>query len=154
MIITSLETITSQALISPGIQKALDFLRQTIGKDLPNGRIEIDGANVYALVQSYLTKPELAHPRFEAHRKYIDLQFVVAGKELLGWAPLEKMAATEAYDPTKDVQHGTVATEEAAFVPIAAGRMVVIYPCDAHAPGLVAGQPAPVKKIVIKVAVS
>jgi len=153
MIITSLETITSQALISPGIQKALDFLRQTIGKDLPNGRIEIDGANVYALVQSYTTKPENASPRFEAHRKYIDFQYVVSGKELLGWAPLDKMAATDVYDPAKDVQHGTVSVDEAAFVPLTSGGMVVVYPWDAHAPGLAAGQPAPVKKIVIKVAV-
>jgi biofilm protein TabA len=92
-------------------------------------------------------------PRFEHHRRYIDIQFIVAGEEVIGWAPADRMQVTEAYDPEKDIAFGTVPAGEATPVRLAAGELAVLYPEDGHAPRLAAGRPSPVFKIVVKVAV-
>lgn len=151
MITATLENITQQALITPRIQKALEFLRQPQNVSLPDGRYEIDGAEIFAIVQSYDTKSEKEDPTFEAHRKHIDLQYVLSGKECFGWAPLDKLAVTIPYQPEKDILYGAVGTEDAGFVTLSAGEMILVYPWDAHAPGLAVEASAPVRKMVIKI---
>jgi len=152
MIISDLEHIARQAAVSPGLEKALAFLRQPGARTLPDGKYELDGARVFAIVQRYSTV-KTAGPKFEAHRKYIDVQFMAEGAELIGWAPLERLAVTEAYDGEKDICFGSV--PEAGWAPLRleAGQLAVLYPEDAHAPRLAAGVPEPVTKIVVKIAV-
>ena len=152
MIVTNLSHIAHQAATSSGIQKALDFLERARDEEPPDGRVTIDGSAVYALVQSYESKPENDNPTFEAHRKYIDIQYVVSGKEVLGWAPLDALTVTVPYDGEQDALLGTVPLTAATFVQFVAGQAIVLYPTDAHAPGLAAGTPSPVKKIVVKIA--
>lgn len=153
MIVCNLSEFSEQVVLNERMMKALEYLRQAQGLDLSDGRMEIDGSQVYALVQSYDSKPKTDQPRFEAHRRYIDIQFIVSGKEHIGWAPLEAMQAVTDYNEAKDVFHGTVEPEAITFVKITAGQLAVLYPCDAHAPGFSIGTPAPVKKIVVKVLV-
>jgi YhcH/YjgK/YiaL family protein len=150
MIATDLEHAALQVNFSPPLRKAFEFLQQTQTKDLPDGRIDIDGNRVYALVQSYESRPQNANPTFEAHRNYVDVQYVVSGSEIIGWAPLDQITITEAYDKELDTLFG-VAPGEYTPVRLSAGQLVVLYPVDTHAPGLAAGEPSPVKKIVIKV---
>src|SRR5210317_929538 len=85
---------------TPGFEEALDFLR-SCPPGQPDGRVEIDGQRVYAIIQSYDTKDEKAAPRFEAHRKYIDIQFLLSGHETMGWAAADKISVTERYDEEK-----------------------------------------------------
>ena len=99
-------------------------------------------------MQRYETAPA-AEPRFEAHRAYIDVQYLAAGSEVIGWAPLGAVQVSEPYDGAKDVCFGRAA----AWTPLrlGPGELAVLYPEDAHAPRLAAGGPAPVLKVVIKV---
>jgi YhcH/YjgK/YiaL family protein len=136
------------------MQKALDFLDEIQDKEIPDGNVEIDGTNVYAIVQSYTSKPDTDTPKFEAHRKYIDIQFVLSGKELMGWAHLEKMMTTIPYNETRDALYGVVPPENATFVHYGAGQAIVLFPTDAHSPGLADGDAESVKKIVMKIAVT
>jgi len=107
---------------------------------------------VFALVQRYETmRAEV--PTFEYHRKYIDVQFIASGEEVIGWATAESMKITEAYDEKKDICFGTVKQEMRTLVHLRAGQLMVLWPEDAHAPKLAAGEPSPVMKIVVKVAV-
>jgi YhcH/YjgK/YiaL family protein len=78
--------------MTPNVQTALEWLASVRGQDLDDGRIAIDGTNVYALVQSYISKPMVDQPRFEAHRAYTDIQVIVSGKEKLGWAPSNRLS--------------------------------------------------------------
>ena len=135
----------------PGLEKALEFLRRPGAAALADGEYELDGRRVYAVVQRYATAPAAA-PRFEAHRKYIDVQYVAEGEEVIGWTPLAGLAVTEPYDPAKDICFGRAA---GAWTPLrlAAGELAVLWPGDAHAPRLAAGAPGPVTKIVVKVEV-
>lgn len=154
MIVCNLSEFSEQVVLNERMLKALEYLQQAQGLDLPDGRVEIDAERVYALMQSYDSKPKTDQPRFEAHRRYADIQFIVSGKEHIGWAPLETMRAATDYNEAKDVFHGTVDPEAITFVKIGAGQLAVLYPGDAHAPGLSIGAPAPVKKIVVKVLVA
>ena len=151
MIITDLAHLSQQAELSPALAMALAYLEQVAGQPLPDGRVDIDGADVYALVQSYETLA--GEPRFEVHRRYIDIQYVVSGTEIIGWAPLPAMVVTDGYDPAKDIAFGCVPPDQVTLVRLHVGQLAVLYPSDAHAPKLAAGVPGPVKKIVVKVAV-
>ncbi|MDO8803400.1 MAG: YhcH/YjgK/YiaL family protein [Elusimicrobiota bacterium] len=152
MIVSDLEHIERQAFVTPGLEKALEFLRRPGAGALPDGKYEIDGERTFAIVQRYETITPAA-PNFEAHRKYLDVQFMASGAEVIGWAPLGGMAVTEVYDGGKDVCFGAVPAGGWTPVRLEAGQLAVLYPEDAHSPRLAAGAPAPVTKIVVKVSV-
>ncbi|MBI5745155.1 MAG: YhcH/YjgK/YiaL family protein [Elusimicrobia bacterium] len=149
MIAAKLEGAERQTRHAPGLKAALDFLRRPGAARLPDGRHEIDGEKVFALVQRYSTAAALP-PKFEAHRKYIDVQYVAEGAEIVGWLPLSGVRITEPYDAAKDVCFGLA--ENWTPLRLEAGELAVLYPEDAHAPRLAAGEPGPVVKIVVKVA--
>ena len=151
MIVTQLAEFSRQTPEHKGLKKALAFLNSVHADDLPDGRVEIDGTRVYALIQSYHGKPDITHPRFEAHQRYLDVQYIVSGKEYFGWAPLALLKDATAYNPEKDVMHGIVQTEDFTLTRLQEGILAIVYPADAHAPGLADGEPSPVKKIVVKV---
>lgn len=152
MIAVKLEDAARQVPGGSGLRKAIDFLRRPGAANLPDGRHGIDGDKVFALVQRYGTQAA-ERPRFEAHRKYVDVQFVASGAEVIGWVPLGLVRVDEPYDADKDVCFGEAA---GGWTPVRleAGQLAVLYPEDAHAPRLAAGAPGRVAKIVVKVAVT
>ena len=152
MIAASLKDSDKHTGLLPGLKGALAFLRRNRLLSLPDGRFEIDGERVFALVQRYATTV-CAAPRFESHRRYIDVQYIAEGAEVIGWAPLSCMAITDTYDAGRDVCFGSVAAKEWSPVLLRAGELAVLYPEDAHAPKLAAGTPGAVMKVVVKVAV-
>ncbi len=152
MIVSDLEHIEHQVPMTPLLKKAVDFLRQRDVQNLPEGKVEIDGERVFAVVQRYETV-SAAEPKFEYHRKYIDVQFIGSGQEMIGWAPAERMAITEAYDPDKDIAFGTVPRHLWMPLLLQSGQAAVLWPEDAHAPKLAPRTPSAVMKIVVKIAV-
>src|SRR3990172_955374 len=151
MIVTDIKHIVNQVSMTTELKKAIDFLQSPDIHYLPDGRVDIDGEHVFALVQRYETV--LAdNPRFEYHRTYMDIQYIVSGEEILGWAPAGRMVISEAYDTEKDVCFGTVPKGEITPVYLQAGQVAVLYPEDGHAPKLAAGSPSAVIKIVVKIA--
>ena len=152
MIVTDLKHIEHQSPMTPDLKKAFAFLHRQDLSGLPDGKAEIDGERVYAIIQRYETiKTET--PKFEFHRKYIDVQFIVSGEETIGWAPVERMTITEAYNADKDICFGTVAARKWTPVRLQAGQLTVLRPEDGHAPKLAVGTASPVMKIVVKIAV-
>jgi YhcH/YjgK/YiaL family protein len=140
------------AALSPWFDAAFAYL-EAVTPDLANGRHAVDGDNVFALVQRYLTKPA-EQCVFEAHRQYIDVQFVVAGRETILWSPLPALTrVTQPYDAGKDVAlFGPVAT--ATPLHLAAGQFAVLFPEDGHAPCAEWNGPTEVMKVVVKVRAS
>lgn len=153
MIFSDLSHIREQIRMTPHFEQAFQFLGRPDLAALPDGRAAIDGDNVYAEVQSYATKPQSA-AKYEAHRRYIDVQFVVSGEEFIGCAPIEKLNLTTPYHQEHDYLLGDVAAGDATLVRLQAGQFAVLYPSDAHAPRLAIDAPTQVKKIVVKVSVS
>lgn len=152
MIITDKEHIKDQLRMTPALKIAADFLRQTDLPRLAEGRTEIDGDRVFALAQRYETSTAGA-PLFEFHRKYIDIQIVVSGVEVIGWMPADRMEVTEPYDETRDICFGKAPAGAWTPVRLEAGQLAVFWPSDAHAPKQSAGASSAVMKIVVKVSV-
>ena len=147
MIIDTLANLEFYKGLNEQLYKGLKFLKETDVAALPVGRYEIDGDTVFALVQAYETHlPEEC--RWEAHYKYTDIQYVVEGSERMGWKTLDGVVKTEDC-PEDDVY--LFESDGDHFV-LHAGQVAVFTPQDAHRPGLAVDGPAPIKKIVVKVA--
>ena len=129
--------------------KAFAFLKNTDLVHLDLGRIEL-GGSMYANVTEYLPKDRDEQLLFEAHRKYIDIQYVISGKELMDIAPLENMTVTKSYNSDNDAMFGTVT--EFSELKASPERFYVFFPADAHRPSLKdENDSVLVRKIVIKV---
>lgn len=135
--------------LSPRIALAFDYLRGTDLARAPVGTCEIDGRRVYAMIQEYATLPR-RQGTWEAHRRYIDLQYVVSGSERIGYARLGRLRPG-VYDPAKDV---VPLAGTGDFLLLGPGGFMLLFPEDAHMPRIAAREPAPVRKVVVKIAVA
>jgi biofilm protein TabA len=151
MIIAALEYLARQTASFPAIQQGLDWLQANHAASGLPARVEIAGSDVFALVQSYQTEAAGELVEIEAHRKYIDIQYICSGVECMGWLPLASVREPGPYNPDKDVLKGHVPAADITPVLVRAGSAAIFYPEDAHAPKLASGAPAPVRKIVVKV---
>ena len=120
-------------------------------KALPVGRVDIEGDDIYASVQEY-TSLKADTCRFEAHNRYFDIQYVVAGEEQFGYAKREDLTEDAPYDETNDIVFFRE-PEEAGTVLLKAGDCIVVAPEDAHKPRCQAKEACRVKKVVMKVRV-
>jgi YhcH/YjgK/YiaL family protein len=129
-------------------EKAFDFLKNTDLSKLEVKRHDIDGDNIYLLVQQYTTKnPEDA--KFEAHRKYVDIQYVVSGKEQMGLVPYtQKDVVSQEYSDSKDIEYFSV--KNPVLYKADPSRFFLFFPEDAHMPSIKDGNNSPVKKAVVK----
>lgn len=134
---------------SPRIAAALDYVQVTDFTKLADGRYDIDGDRIFALVQRYASKP-LNEGRWEAHRKYIDLQLVVSGAEQIGYVSIDQLEAAP-YDAERDLTWLSGTAGQWIMVP--AGHFMLLWPGDAHMPSIAAGTPQNVLKVVVKIAV-
>lgn len=128
------------------IARALAWLHEQPLAELTPGRHEIDGPRLYALVSDYQTKP-VADGRWEAHKKYLDLQCVVSGRELIGYTPLTTLAGGQ-YIPEKDI---VWLTGHGSYLTMEPGRFMLLWPGDGHMPGIAVDAPEPVRKVVVKI---
>jgi YhcH/YjgK/YiaL family protein len=122
-----------------------------------DGRTDIRGNDIFAVVSTYETRP-VQECRFEAHRRYADIQLLLSGAEEIGWAPLEGPAPTVPHDEQKDVGFFEPPAGGYTRVALMPGIAAVFFPRDAHMPQITpAGAggsegAAKVRKVVIKVA--
>jgi YhcH/YjgK/YiaL family protein len=148
-----LDQITNASLYqfkNPRLARGLEFLQSENVAILPPGRIDLEGDHLFALVQEYPTRIE-SECFWEAHRKYIDIQYLITGKERIDYAPLSLLEITKPYDLTKDRLE---LFGNGSRLQLSVGMFAIFFPHDAHRPCMATPIPAPVKKIVVKVAVS
>ncbi len=131
---------------------ALEFLRVTDLAALPIGKTVIDGERLFALTQEYAPKPA-ALLKYEAHRRYWDVQYVVSGVERMGWNTLARMTVSEPYDAERDVAFFRGSGD---LVRVPVGTFAIFGPSDVHMPGVAMEQgdvaaAAMVRKVVLKV---
>jgi YhcH/YjgK/YiaL family protein len=150
MILDRLENASMYRPLGKTIAAALDYLRQADFSKVPDGRHELDGQRLYVMVQRYETKP-LADTIWEAHRKYIDVQYVIQGEERIGYACLRSgMTPTVPYDGENDVVFYGATGD---FFALRSGDFAIFTPHDIHAPGLAltsCGPMGTVRKAVVK----
>ena len=148
MILDQIENAPLYYALHNRFQQAFEYIAGIDIHAIPVGKHEIDGANLYALVQEYNTKLK-EQGTWEAHRRYIDLQYVVQGAEGFGYTNIHHLQQGE-YDASKDF---LPLQGEGDLITVKSGSFILLMPEDAHMPGMAIGEPAPVRKIVIKIAV-
>jgi YhcH/YjgK/YiaL family protein len=133
-------------------QRAFEFIK-SLNEDSPDGEYPLDGDLMFARVLSYETKsPDQA--RFEAHRKYTDIQSTLDGAEGIGVVNLLKLEEEQAYDEDKDVAFFKTPQSVPTLVDIYPGSFAFLLPHDGHMPALEIGASRRIKKVVVKIAIS
>jgi len=127
--------------------KAFAYLKKTDLEKLAPGKYPIDGDSVFASVTEGPGKP-YEQTTWESHRKMIDVQYIVKGKEKIGVADLSKATVTKPYDPAKDVANYIAAGK---FYVAEPGTMYIFFPTDVHRPSIKVDGYDVVKKVVIKI---
>lgn len=150
MILDTLAHASAYRPLGPRFAAGLDWLER-FRPETPDGRYEIDGDDVFALVQSYDTAPA-SGKKYESHRAYADVQYVASGTEWIYYAPIAGLTVAKEYDAEKDY---LLFDEPAAATPLhmAPGTFAVFLPHDGHKPGCTLGAPVRMKKVVVKVRV-
>lgn len=136
------------ALNKPYWEKIFEWIGKNDLVNLPVAKYTIDGDNIFAPVSEYETKLP-ADGKWEAHKKYLDIQIVLSGKELIGIAPTQGATVVVPYNETKDVMFVAPVTEKDYHAK--PGTFFIFFPTEAHRPNMMDGEQVKVKKIVFKV---
>jgi len=148
MILDVLENAHRYLALHREFAKVFEFLRRPDLKEMPVGKYEIDGDRVYAMVSENAGRRK-EDALLETHEKYIDIQFVLAGVDDMGWKPKSSCKKpTGKYDQKNDEQIFT--DEPDAWLSVKSGAFAIFFPEDAHMPLISSG---PIHKVVVKVAV-
>lgn len=130
--------------------KAFEYLQTTDLVLLEKGRYEIDGANIFAIINEYDTVDAVGE-QMESHKKHIDVQYIVSGEELIGHDFLQQQNPSKAYSEEDDYM--LFAEKPAFFSKLEQNRFAIFFPSDLHMPNIRVNGPARVKKVVIKIKV-
>lgn len=130
-------------------QKGFEFLVNNDLSKFENGKYEIDGKNLFVSIQDYNTKP-LSEGKFEAHKKYADIQFIIKGQERLGYVDIKELTPITDYDKDSDIIFFKPSTNY-EFVHAKENDFVIFLPEDGHMPCIAIDEPQYVKKAVVKV---
>jgi YhcH/YjgK/YiaL family protein len=134
----------------PLFTKAFEWLKE-FGATAPDGKVFIEGEDLVAIPQHYTTHP-YTPDKYETHKRYIDIQVVLGGEELVYLGEPSQMTVNIPFDVEKDIDFRTGFGEATT---LKAGEFMVIYPHEGHEPGVsTAAGDTPVHKIIFKVAVS
>jgi YhcH/YjgK/YiaL family protein len=146
MILDKIENAKIYAGLGERMVKAFAYINATDLLQTAVGKYDIDADDVFAIVQEYDSK-ELSDCKIEAHRKYIDVQYIVYGVELMGVTTLidqQPVLINEENDYC--IYEG-----DTSLIKVEAGMFTVFFPDDLHMPGIKFNQISSVKKVVVKV---
>lgn len=149
MIYTDMKHLARHKGLGAHMDTAIDYLLAHGIGDLVPGRNEVDGDNVYINRFSYTTMPE-EEAAFEAHEAYADIHLLAEGCEFIGVTPMERMSVTSVDREADNVVcDGPVEVK----VPMEPGKVLIVFPEDAHLVKIENGGPVKVEKAVVKVRV-
>ena len=150
MIFNKIQNAKTYYSLGEKIQKGFEFIKNTDLANIPEGKYEILGDEIFANVQNIQTKSK-NDKKWEVHRKYIDIQYVIKGFECMGYGNLlDFNDIIEKYDEDKDVEF--LNGEKFNYVNVQEGEFVIFYPQDVHAPMLSVNETSCVKKVIVKIA--
>lgn len=149
MILDRIENASLYVNLHAGFAKAFEILKDKSLATKQDGKYPVDGDNIFYTIGRYTTKP-MSKGKLEAHREYIDIQFLLEGIEMFGHTPIKGLKITQEYDCQKDIAFYQTPVE-ITKVKLEPGVFCILFPQDAHQPGCSLTEPAEVKKVVIKI---
>ena len=134
----------------PKFKEAFDFIKKALDENLEAGKYEIDGKELWASVQEYTSKLE-NDAKAEAHKNYIDIQYIVSGTEVIEGFDISYATPKSEYNDVKDVMFYEDFANAGKGI-LNANEYGIFFPHDVHKPGMcLNGKQDTVKKIVVKV---
>ena len=147
MVIDNIKNACLYYGLSKRIKIALKFLQNDELLKMEPGKYQIDKNNVYALVQNYESKLSY-EGKWEAHRKYVDIQYVLEGTEKIGYYLINNLELLNEYNEKDDY---ILFKGKGEMLVFNTGTFAIFYPTDAHMPSMAIDDPKFVKKVVVKV---
>jgi YhcH/YjgK/YiaL family protein len=148
MIVDRIENINTYSCLHTRMRQAIDYLIITDFTKMAPGKYTIDGENLFVLVNHYDTKAN-DDCLLEAHKKYIDFQYILSGCEKIGFVTFSDQITTREYDAVND--YALFKPENLSLFKLTAGMFAIFFPNDLHMPGIICNKTESVIKIVIKI---
>lgn len=149
MILDNIKNCKKYEQLNRNFEKAFQFLKREDLGSLAVGKYEIDGENIFAMVQEYETK-DLENAKYEAHKKYIDIQYLIEGTENMGYVLIDDLEVYSIYSEENDFM---LLTGKPRLILLNEREFFILFPEDAHMPGIFAKEKSKVRKVVVKVRV-
>ncbi len=154
-LIGTVDTLLKQSDLSK-FEVALNYLKNTDLDEVftnsspgHNFTVELDGKNLFAIFQTYVGK-SAESAKMEGHQRYIDIQYIHSGKELILMSPLHEITTNSLYAEERDIYFPE--TNNFSTLLLTKGMAAILYPDDLHAPGIAAEDDGQlIQKIVFKV---
>ena len=148
MIIDTLDDARRYFPLHPLFHRAFETLRRDDLSSLGAGKHHIEGDRLYLVIAlDEGTGCECAV--LEAHRKYIDIQFVIEGTDVIGWKPVRECTdVSRPYDASNDVE--LYGGKPLSWNPVSGSAFAVYFPGDAHAP---LGGTGRLRRAIVKVGI-
>lgn len=147
MIIDKIENINLYTGISKSIAKGLNILKNV---DISMATdVKHEEQDLFYMLQKYQTKPS-TEKKLEAHKKYIDIQYIVSGEEILEYSLIDNLNRIQAYDEQKDVAFYQ-APDDVNKIILKAGMYCILFPSDGHNLRVQVKQPTEILKVLVKV---
>lgn len=147
MICDTLSNRTKYSWLPPRLVRGLELLTTVDWNSLSEGKHFFEDELLFAMVQDYQPKP-MSEGKWEAHRRYTDIQYLVSGEELIGFGDVATMKVTEPFAPDGDIAFFDGSGD---FLRLGNSRFTILFPQDAHMPSITTGKNCSVRKVVLKV---
>ena len=144
MILCPWKDILKYKSVLPGIEEAFEAVNNLTS--LEPKTYPLSGGNRFFVAVGTTRAPDLA----EAHRKYMDIQYIVKGQEVMGWAPLDTCTSAGEFNVEGDCG---MYSGDFQFITITEGNCYVAFPEDAHMPTRYLEESNEYTKIVVKLKV-
>jgi YhcH/YjgK/YiaL family protein len=147
MIIDKLNNVEQYYKLGVRIEKAFKYIENTDLSKIETGKYQIEGDKIFAVVSEYETK-NLEQGLWEAHRKYIDIQYIISGKEKMGYCCMDDMKIAVKYNEENDI---IFMNGQGDFFTVNEGSFALFTPKDAHMPSIRVDHSKCVKKLLVKI---
>lgn len=148
MILDKIENIELYFQLGERIKQALCYIRDSDFSELKAGKHYIDGDKLFVLVNEYKTK-NICDCLMESHKKYIDLQYMYKGCEMIACSILTKQEPSKSYDSVGD--YTLYNPIDYSMIKLETGTFVLFFPDDLHMPSIMHNEPENIKKMVVKI---
>jgi len=147
MIIDSITNCHNYYSLNTRFSTAFEYLLSNDFSKFEPGKYEVDGNEIFVIVSDYMTK-NISECKWEAHRKYVDIQFIVDGVENFGYANIDSLKTIQNYNDEKDC---SLHEGEGDYLKFTKDNFIIAFPQDAHMPGTIFEESSKIKKVVVKV---
>lgn len=147
MIFGNIHKLDEYSFLEENILRGLRYALENDILPLEKGRHDIDGDQLYFNVAEYTTAPA-EEKKYEAHKAYIDVHYLMKGTERIDVAFVSNMEQGE-YEAEGD--YLPVSGTPVAGAVMVPGDFLVCYPEDGHCPGIQVRGPEAIKKAIFKV---